>query len=179
MTPSAAVTVRESFARRWSLALALLQAHQFDAAINEARLRSEAHRDDARLHGFLFAAYWHKGMEKEAAQELETSLQLAGKKERALAVHRAFERGGLKAVFEWQLSEFKKKAAREYVSPLEFADAYACLKRKDEALHYLEEAYQNREPWLVHVQNSADFDFLHSEPRYQAIVRKMGLPAAQ
>ncbi len=146
--------------------------------MKEARLRSEAQPDNAAVHEILMDAYWHKGMERETAQEWEASLQLAGKKERALAVHQAFERGGLKAVFEWQLSEFRKKAAREYVSPLEFADAYACLKRKDEALHYLEEAYQEREPWLVHVQNSADFDFLHSDPRYQAIVKKMGLPAA-
>lgn len=120
-----------------------------------------------------------EGREKEAAQELEASLQLAGKKERALAMHRAFERGGIKSAFEWELSEYRKKAAREYVSPLEFADVYARLKRKDEALHYLEDSYQERAPWLVHVQNSADFDLLHSEPRYQAIVRKMGLPAAQ
>ena len=169
----------DPFARPWVLVLALLDARQFDAALNEARLRSEAHRGDPELHGFLFAAYWHKGMEKEAAQELETSLQLEGQKELALAVHRAFERGGMNAVWEWQLSNLKKRSAKTYVSPLHFAGLYACLKRKEEALHYLEEAYQERAPRVVFIPNNGNFDFLHSEPRYQAIVKKMGLPAAQ
>jgi hypothetical protein len=53
---------------------------------------------------------------------------------------------------------------------------YAHLRRKEDALHHLKLAYQEREPWLVHIQNMPSFDFLHSEPRYQFIVRKMGLP---
>jgi hypothetical protein len=53
------------------------------------------------------------------------------------------------------------------------------LKHKEEALHYLEQSYQERAPWLVRIQSNPDYDFLHSDPRYQAIVRKMGLPAAQ
>jgi hypothetical protein len=35
------------------------------------------------------------------------------------------------------------------------------------------------EPWLGQIQNMPSFDFLHSEPRYQAIVKKMGLPPEQ
>jgi hypothetical protein len=76
-----------------------------------------------------------------------------------------------------QLSKVKKKAAKTYVSPLELAELYACLRRKQEALHFLELAYEERVPWLVHIQGNANFDFLHSEPRYQAIIGKMRLPA--
>jgi hypothetical protein len=165
--------------RRWALALGLLQARRYDAALEEARLRSDAHRDDSELHGFLVAAYWHMGKEKEAAQEEETVLQLSGQKERAMEVHRAFERGGMNALWELRLNRAKAQAVKEYVPPTYFAGLYACLHRKDEALHYLEVAYQEREPWLVHIQGNANYDLLHSEPRYQAIVRKMVLPAAQ
>lgn len=166
----------DPFARPWALAYALMRAHQFDAALNEARLRSRAQPDNAALHEALGYAYWLKGMEKEAAQEWETSRQLAGGKGSARALHQAFERGGLRAVFELQLSQLRKKAARKYVSPLELASIYACLKRKDEALHYLEEAHQEHAPWLVRIQSDPSFDFLHADPRYQAIVKKMGLP---
>ena len=58
-----------------------------------------------------------------------------------------------------------------------FAVAYAALKRKDETLRYLEQAYQEREPWLANIQYLPYLDFLHAEPRYQAIVKKMHLPA--
>ena len=117
-------------------------------------------------------------MEKETAEEWEVVLQLSGDKEGALAVHSAFTRGGLMAVHEWQLSRIKDEAREGYVAQLDFAAVYAHLRRKEEALHYLELAYQEREPWLVHIQNMPSFDFLHSEPRYQVIVKKMGLPAA-
>jgi hypothetical protein len=78
-----------------------------------------------------------------------------------------------------RLEKAKARAAKTYVSPLHFAGLYACLRRKEEALHYLEISYDERVPWLVHIQGDAKFDFLHSEPRYQAIIKKMNLPAAQ
>jgi hypothetical protein len=158
---------------------ALARAHQFDAALNEARLRSQAQPDNASLHYALAAAYWGKGMEKEAAQEWEMYYQLAGDTKTARSIHQAFKSGGARAVFEFQLSDdLRKKAAGKYVSPLELASISACLKHKEEALHYLEQSYQERAPWLVRIQSDPDFDFLHSDPRYQAIVKKMGLPPA-
>ena len=48
----------DPFARPWKLAYALMRARQFDAALNEARLRGQAHPDNAALHEALGAAYW-------------------------------------------------------------------------------------------------------------------------
>lgn len=168
----------DPFARPWALVYALMRAHQFDAALHEARLRSQAQPDNASLHQALSEAYRLESLQKEAGQEWETSFQLAGDKESARALHQAFARGGLDAIFEWQLDELRRKAAKKYVSPLDFANLYACLKRKGETLHYLEEAYRERSPWLVRIQSNPDFDFLHSEPRYQALVKGMGLTPA-
>jgi TolB-like protein/DNA-binding winged helix-turn-helix (wHTH) protein len=172
-------TELDPFARPGGMALSLIHARKFDAAISEARLRIAAQPDNAQLHDMLRSAYMHKGMEKETAEEWEVVLQLSGDKEGALAVHSAFTRGGLKAVHEWQLSRLNEDARKGYVAQLDFAAVYAHLRRKEEALHYLELAYQEREPWLVHIQNMPSFDFLHSEPRYQMIVKKMGLPVEQ
>lgn len=169
----------DPFSRRWTMALALLQARRFDAALKEARLRSEAHPDDAELHSFIASAYWHKGMEKESAQEWETWLRLSGEPDHALALRNAFERGGMKAVFEWELNDAKKKALTKYVPPSDLAILAAGLKRKEETLRYLEKAYEERDPCLVYLQSNGNFDFLQSDPHYQAIVRRMGLPLAQ
>ena len=168
----------DPFARPGAMALALIHARKFDAAINEARLRIEAQPDSEQLHNMLHSAYMHSGKEKEAAEQWEAMLQLSGNKEGALAVHDAFARGGLKAVHEWQLRGLMQQARKGYVAHLDFAAVYAHLRRKEEALHYLELAYQEREPWLVHIQNMPSFDFLHSDPRYQAVVNKMGLAPA-
>ena len=166
----------DPFARPWAVGRALIRARQFDAALNEARLRSVAQPNDMDLHFLLRDAYWHKGMEKESAQEWERALLLAGEVGSATAVRQVFGRGGYKAVLQWQLSDLGKKATRQYTSPLDFADIYAHLKRKDEAIRYLEQAYEEHAPGLVHIQGDPNLDFLHSDPRYEAILNKMGLP---
>jgi tetratricopeptide (TPR) repeat protein len=164
--------------RPHAMARLLFRLRQFDAALKEARLRVAARPQAVLLHDLLANIYRHKGMDKESEQELERVQVLNGDQVAATAAHRAFARGGMKAVLEWQLSELKKQSRKNYVSPYDVACLYARLRRKDETLRYLEEAYQQRTPWLVMLQDEPDFDFLHSEPRYRAIVTSMGLPPA-
>ena len=57
-------------------------------------------------------------------------------------------------------------------------EVYAQLRRTEETLRYLELAYGQHAPYIAHIQCNSNFDFLHSEPRYRAIVKKMGLPPA-
>jgi hypothetical protein len=52
------------------------------------------------------------------------------------------------------------------------------LQRKNDAIAALEEDYREHDPWLVFLQKEPAFDFLHSDERYRALVRKMGLPPA-
>jgi hypothetical protein len=70
------------------------------------------------------------------------------------------------------------EATKRYISALDFAGAYALLRDKKQTLDSLEAAYEERAPMLIFLQSDPDFDFLRSEERYQAIVRKIGLPPA-
>ena len=168
----------DPFARPWAMGYTLLAARQFDAALNEARVRSEAEPNNADLRDLLSQAFFMMGMEKEAEEEDEHSLQLSGEKELLAERVQVYRRGGFRAVLEWRLEAAKRRAAKEYVSPMKFADIYGPLRRKEETLRYLEQAYAERSPFLVFVQSDANFDFLHAEPRYRAIIKKMGLPPA-
>ncbi|MEY2412510.1 MAG: hypothetical protein QOD84_1116, partial [Acidobacteriaceae bacterium] len=143
-------TELDPFARPWALPYALMRAHQYGAALEEGLMRSKAQPTDPTLHAALMNAYLLNGMEKEAAQEWETTLLLKSQKESAVAVHNAFQEGGFKAALEWDLQNMKKMAAKEYVPPLQFAYDYARLGRKDEALQYLELAFKEHQPYLVH-----------------------------
>ena len=67
-----------------------------------------------------------------------------------------------------------RQAKEELASTL--AEVYAQLRRKEETLRYLELAYVQHAPYIAHIQSNSHSDFLHSEPRYRAIVKKMGLP---
>ena len=101
-----------------------------------------------------------------------------GKAAQAAVVHRAFQKGGLEAVLRLELEDLKRRSRREYVSPWQLAVAYAALGEKEDAIRCLQEAYQQHSPRLVLLQHYPDFDFLHSDPRYQAVVKGMGLPPA-
>ncbi|HKB99193.1 MAG TPA: winged helix-turn-helix domain-containing protein [Terriglobales bacterium] len=166
----------DPFARPFGLALALLYAHQFDAALQEALARSEVQRNDATLVWIAGDIYTYKGMQVEGVQEWERALLLWGDKKHAAEMQLAFRRGGFLAVLDSNLSDVQRTATTKYVSPIEFAFCYARLGRKDETIRYLERAYQEHTPFLVHLPHDPSFYFVHSDARYQAIIKKMGLP---
>ena len=166
----------DPFAKPWVLGFALIRARQFDSALNEARIRSGAQPNNASLHYLLSYAYFFNGMEKESEEESERYLQLAGEKDQLAEQVQAYRRGGLSAVRARKVDRLKRTAAKQYVSPSDFADAYAELGRKEKTIRYLEESYRERSPHLVFLQSDPFFDFLHSDPRYRAIIQKMGLP---
>ena len=92
------------------------------------------------------------------------------------ASRRAFAGGGMVGLLEWQLAQDIKSASKSYSSPLDLAKDYARLKRKEDTLRCLEQAYQQRVASMILLRGEPDFDFVHSEPRYLAIVKAMRLP---
>ena len=49
------------------------------------------------------------------------------------------------------------------------------LGNKEQALSYLEEAVEKRMVAIPMINNDPDFDILHSEPKYQVLIKKMNL----
>ena len=167
----------DPFAQPWHLGRAYLYLRQYDAAINELSARAAVQKVGG-IEFVLSDAYRFKGMNKEAAQHLELGFLAQDDQPSAEAVRRAFDQGGSSAVAEWLLRSDQDKARKEYVSPFVFALDYARLERKDDTLRSLEGAFEERSPDMVFLQKRADFDFLHSDPRYRALVAKVGLPPA-
>jgi TolB-like protein/DNA-binding winged helix-turn-helix (wHTH) protein len=166
------------FERPWALGRLYIYLRRYDAAINELRARVEAQPEEDSFHFLLSEAYWLKGMWKESEKELEIGNRLAGNPKLAEAERQAFERNGEKGAEEFAVNEIKTQARKQYVSPWDMAFRYAFLGDKEETLKFLEAADQERLSDLVFLQKQPVFDFLHSEPRYRVIVKKVGLPPA-
>jgi TolB-like protein/DNA-binding winged helix-turn-helix (wHTH) protein len=166
----------DPFARPADLAFTYSDARQYDAALNEAHMRLETLPQNMILHFALSETYRRKGALKDAAQEWEKVLLIMGDKESAASVRRNFEEGGYKAVIRWRLSQLQKESARHYVSPVDLAQQYAQLGRREETLDLLEEGYRQHSPWILFIQSDSAYDFLHSDPRYRAIIKQVGLP---
>ena len=68
-----------------------------------------------------------------------------------------------------------QQAERTYVAPGGIAGAYARAEVKDLALHWLERAVESREAIVVEIKSEPSWDFVHDDPRFVAILRKMKL----
>ena len=74
------------------------------------------------------------------------------------------------------LDELKELSEREYVSSYFLALIYTGLGEKDQALEWLEKAYQERAIYLIYVGKQPQFDALRSDPRFTDLLRRVGLP---
>ena len=164
--------------RPGAMAFLLIRLHRFDDAIQDAHARIEGGSEQADLHYALANAYWLKGMDKESAEESPKVFALNGQEADVNAARHAFAAGAMKGLLEWRLMQAKKWSGEHYLSPYWLAMHYARLKRKDDTLRCLEQAYHDRAPWMIFLPDEPDFNFVHPEPRYQAIVRGMKLPAS-
>jgi hypothetical protein len=61
-------------------------------------------------------------------------------------------------------------------SAFDVADAYAALGQDNDALKYLEIAYQRRDLSLTAVTTNHAFQHLHEDPQFRELVAKIGFP---
>lgn len=69
------------------------------------------------------------------------------------------------------------ETGKDYVSPVELAVLYVGLGEREKALAALERAYSERDSQMQYLVIEPNFDSLSSEPRFAALVQKVGLPA--
>lgn len=141
---------------------------QYDLAIKEF----ETLGDDLGLE----AAYREKKMYPEAIA--------AGQRTLSRSRRKSFELGNLACVYGLAgkkqealklIEELKERARQRHISGFTFAHAYLGLGEKDQALTWLERAYEDRE-LMVFIKAYPLWDALRSEPRFQALLRRMNFP---
>ena len=84
---------------------------------------------------------------------------------------------GKKSETQKIISELKERSRHHYVFASVFGYAYLGLGDKDQALTFLERAYDEQDPGLFTLKVSPFLDPLRSEPRFQALLRRVNLIA--
>ena len=75
------------------------------------------------------------------------------------------------------LDHLKELTASTYVAPYNVAVIYAGLGEKDQTFAWLERAYKDRGYYLpVYLNTDARLDYLHADPRFTSLGRRIGLP---
>jgi tetratricopeptide (TPR) repeat protein len=76
----------------------------------------------------------------------------------------------------------KQREARQLLNglkaaPFDMAAAYAALGDRDQAFRILEKAVEERNSLLVYLKEEPSYDNLHSDQRWQGLLRRMNFPA--
>jgi TolB-like protein/Tfp pilus assembly protein PilF len=91
------------------------------------------------------------------------------------ALARAYGISGNRPEAENVVRTLHDLATRRFVSEWEFAVANSGWNR-EESLAWLEKAYQGRVGMLVYLKVDSVFDDLRSDPRFQDLIRRVGIP---
>src|SRR5260370_11652851 len=128
-------------------------------------------------HGGLMEAYEEKAMYPEALAEFQRTAELSGYRARFLNdIDRAYKTSGVTGY--WQMRRrFIEESPNQANLLTEAAIAYARTGDKERALQSLQKAIAQREFRLILLNVEPAFDSLHSEPRFQDLLRRMNFPA--
>jgi TolB-like protein/DNA-binding winged helix-turn-helix (wHTH) protein/Tfp pilus assembly protein PilF len=152
-------------------------AKQYDKAIDYYRKAIALEPDSFRMRMDLGGDYLGAGRYQDAAEEFQNVLTIYGPNVYPLArLGYTYAVWGRKTEAERILSELKKERRPGYVS-YAIAEISAALGRKEEALRWLQRAYDERAAQMIGLK--WDFDSLRSDPRFQDLMRRVGVPPPQ
>ena len=154
-------------------------ARRTDEAIAQLKQVVQMDPNFSIAHTFLAHAYEQKGMFDEAIREAQKAVELLDGSEHRLGnLGDAYARAGRKEDAQSILARLKKASRDHYISPYQTGLIYASLGQPDEALEWLERAYNDRFWMMAFLKVDPRWDSLRSNPRFIDILRRTGLPAA-
>jgi serine/threonine protein kinase/tetratricopeptide (TPR) repeat protein len=154
-------------------------ARQYDEAITACKKVTNEYPTFALTHACLRDAYWGKQMYPQVIEEAKLFGQLAGDPNQsgfAAALEQGFRSAGWKGALRKGIETAKLQRKNGYSSAYGIASTYAELGEKDQAFHWFDTAYQERDLFLLGLKTDFSLDPIRSDPRFAELVRKVGLP---
>ena len=161
-----------------SIGLIRYHAREFERARADLTAACAQNPDFAPAHLFRGAVLSQLNRGDEAIDAIGTAIRLAGEGPAALAMSiHAYGRAGRVADAQGPMDRLRAMADGRYVPPFYYAIAALGLGDRETALARLEEAYAARSNHLAYLGTDPQMDELRSEPRFQELVKKVGLSA--
>jgi TolB-like protein/Tfp pilus assembly protein PilF/predicted Ser/Thr protein kinase len=160
-------------------------ARQFDRAEKQVKNTLELDPNFYPAYSWLASVYQATNAYEAAFQEQEKVASLTGNEEmrsRVAALRRAYSAGGPKEMYREQVKQLQKTGTSPFLpteaGPAQWglAIAYAHLGENDRAFEQLERRYRDRGFEMLTLKTNPDLDPLRSDPRFQDLVRRVGLP---
>ncbi|HYU40875.1 MAG TPA: winged helix-turn-helix domain-containing protein [Vicinamibacteria bacterium] len=154
-----------------------LYARQYDQAIEQFRKTLELDPAFPPAQRYAAWAYLQKGMRQEAIASLRAALGLLGRNPEVEGeLGHALGVAGRRAEALAMLEGLRQLSSTRGVSPYSIALVHGGLGDRDQALAWLEKAYVERSDYMPYLSREPMLDGLRSDPRFAALVRRIGLP---
>src|SRR6516164_4340356 len=156
---------------------ACYMARQYEEAIEQLRRTVELEPHYPVTYWILGLSLRKRGRYELAIAEGEKGVQLSGGSpliKAALAQTLAI--AGRESEAHQIVDELANLAKQKYVASYFFAGIYAGLGENDRAIAYLEKAFEEHSHWLIYLHIDPSMDSLRSNPRFEELLRRVGLP---
>jgi len=159
-----------------TIAWTLFNARRYDEAIRESRNTLAVKPDDAFPLWHLGWALFYNHQVEEAIRVWEKAAAVSDRSPGIIGtLVWAYAHTGRRADALRLLEELKKHQQTGYVPAAAFVHAYIGLGDNDEAFAWLERAYGEQSNFLIYLKVFPLFDPLRGDPRFQDLVRRVGL----
>jgi tetratricopeptide (TPR) repeat protein len=167
-----------SFPIRWDRWLLLYLTGQYDGALEQCRKIEELYPTSDLGHMYCGDVEVQKGNLAEAIRELQEAVTLSeGRNARTVAhLAYAYALAGRRNDAENLLAKLLEMSKQRYVQYVLVARVYAGLGQKQDAFEWLEKAYQVHGRDLLELKYDPRFGSLRSDPRFNDLLRRIGLP---
>ena len=154
----------------------LVDMHRYDEALNKLKSLLAANPEFSQYYGIRGIVSWHKGDEKAFVADLVTAYRKDGFLDLAEAFDSGYRLGGMKRACTATIEVLKRKSQTEYISPNEIAGQYALMRDADHTFEWLEKGYREHSAQMEYIKIADFLEPFHSDPRYQNLLKRMGLP---
>ncbi len=149
---------------------------RFDEAIEQFKKTLEMYPNFSPAYLILSRAYAQKGMYEEAIDSFQKAREIPGYTGQPSGLGYIYAISGERDKAEQILHALIKQKKEEFISSGRIAIIYAGLGETDKAFEWLEKACEEHTYFVSHLKVGPQWDSLRSDPRFKALLKKMGLP---
>ena len=161
------------------MAQVLLLAGKPGEAIDILQKGMEIEPNSIFLHAMIGLAYSQKSLYEEALAELLKEKKIFVNSPPVIDawIGGTYAVMGRKDKVQEILNDLLTRSESEYIPPSWLARLYFALGEKEEGFKWLEKAYEKKDTWLryLRVYRFENFSSVSSDPRFIALMKKMGL----
>lgn len=152
-------------------------ARRYDLALERTQELFELAPNYVWAHYEVAQIYEQKGRAEEAAQEYLKADELFGMDPKRVAqLTEAIARSGAQGYWRRTLENYKESSKSNYVPSVLVAGACVRVGDKESAFQWLEKGFDERDDLMINLKVEPVFDAIRSDPRYQDLVRRVGIP---